>query len=151
MVLSLVEVDMLELAGILQKLCDRCGQLSSWVYADITRHPKILSESKDALPASEVEKWDGASERRLHKRIPLKLPVLVRSTKGEQEISRTENISKGGVAVCLKMILMVGELIGVVCPYNVGAEYMEQRAEVRRRFPFGTGEKQLYGIRYLPR
>jgi len=150
-VLSLMELEMLEATGSLYRLCDQCGELSSWVYADVIRHPQTPTPAAEAAPALELQPGPDRAgiERRAHKRLPIKLPVLVRNHKGEQEISKTENVSKGGFAVCLGLMLAVGEIVRVVCPYTEGAQNLEQKAEVRRRAVFTPGERWLYGMRYV--
>lgn len=149
LILSLVEIDMLESAGTLRKPCDTCSEFSSWVHADVERPAKGLPSTGELTPTPKVEKSDGQVERRLHKRMALKLPILLRNKKGEQEVGRTEDISKGGLAVCLNMMLVVGEFVTVMCPFTQGTEGFEQKAEVRRRRTFGTAEKWLYGLRYI--
>ncbi len=149
-VLSLMQVDILDSTGRLDMLCDQCGQLSSWTYADVTRRPKEPPATEQAAPPPEVAEWDKQSERRVHKRLGLKMPVFVRNEKGEEEVSKTENVSKGGLGVCLAMKLAVGETVRVVCPYSEGGQKVEQKAEVRRRSPFKVWEKWLYGFRYVP-
>ncbi len=150
-VLSLTEVDMLESSGRLERLCQPCSQLTSWVYADVNRRPTAAADLQTAAAPPQPAKWDGKSERRLHRRIALKLPALVQNHKGEEEIAKTENISKGGLAICLGMDLAVGDLVTVVCPYTVGSESLGQKAEIRRREVLYAGTKWFYGLRYLPK
>ncbi len=150
-VLSLTEVDMLESSGRMERLCQPCSQLTSWVYADVNRRPKVSPESQSPAAPTLPAKWDGKSERRIHKRIALKLPTLVQNCKGEEEIAKTENVSKGGLGVCLGMELAVGDLVTVVCPYTLGSETLGQKAEVRRREVLYAGTKWFYGLRYLPK
>ena len=154
LVLSLVEFDLLESAGTLQKLCDKCGQLSTWTYADVTRRPKQLppvqaSAAAQPLVSPRVGKWDGTIERRVFKRMAVKLRALVRNSKGQQEIAKTENLSKGGLALCLKMELTLGEFVTVICPYSGGLEEFERKAEVRYRAPHIAGQNWFYGLRYF--
>ncbi len=149
-VLSLVEIDILNSTGTIQRLCEQCGEFSSWMYADMTRRPQSNPASASAVRSPPpAQKWDGHTDRRAHRRLALKLPVLVRNSKGEQEIAKTENISKGGLAACLGMKLAVGEIVWVVCPYTEGGQHLEQRAEVRRRISFMEGERWIYGFRYV--
>ncbi len=148
LILTLMEVDILDLTGTLPRLCDRCGQLSTWAYADVTRRPQDLPASEPAAPPR-VDSSGRQIERRTHKRLGLKLPILVRNAQGEREIGKTENISKGGLAVCMNMKLVVGVIVTVVCPYTEGGQSIEQRAEVRRRVPIIEGKKWLYGLRYV--
>jgi len=158
-VLTLMEVEILSSNGGLQSLCDQCGELSSWTYADVERRPQPPPPAEPTapppppepvVPPPRAEEPKGQVEKRAHKRLLLKLPVLVRTHKGEQELAKTENISKGGLAVCLALKLAVGEVVRVVCPYSEGGQDLEQRAEVRRRVTFFAGTRWLYGLRYVP-
>jgi hypothetical protein len=148
-VLSLVEVDVLESAGRLDRLCNQCGQLTTWLYADTTRRPREVPTPEVAPTPPGPEQWDGKTERRAHRRLPLKVPIRVQNSKGEQEIGKTENVHKGGLAVCLAMKLSIGEIVKVVCPYTEGGEQLEQRAEVRLRVPLSDIGKCRYGMRNL--
>ena len=90
--------------------------------------------------------WVG---RREHKRLALKLPTLVRDQDGREELSKSENISKAGLAVSLGLILEVGDIVSVYCPYSVGGQNLEQKAEVRNRRTFFHGERWIYGLHYI--
>ena len=149
-VLTLVEVDVLESTGWVQRLCEQCEQFSSWGHADVIRRPQTPSpETAASLPPSPVEPWEGKAERRAHKRVAVKLPVLVRNHAGEQEVSKSENISKGGLAVCLHLRLAVGEILTIACPYTEGDQNLQQKGEVRRRVSVTADRKWLYGLRYI--
>jgi PilZ domain len=148
-VLTLTEVDVLDAVGKLEQLCDSCGELASWEYADMTRRSKEVPGSGETSLAQPPVKWDGKKERRLHKRVALKLPVLVRTDKGQRELGKTEDVSKGGFAMILGMMLSVGDLVTAVCPYTEGGHNIEQKSEVRRRVILYAGEKWLYGFRYV--
>jgi hypothetical protein len=148
-VLSLVDVGMLDSAGSLDRLCQQCGELTPWVYADIERRPKAPAACGTASSPPIAAQWDGKSERRLHKRLPLKLPVLIRNSRGEHEIAKTENFSRGGLAVVLGLMLNVGDFVTVVCPYTAGSQNPEQKGEIRRRVVFYEGSRWLYGVRIL--
>jgi len=199
LVLSLTEVDILDSTGAIEKLCEQCGHLSSWVYVEDIRLPKRTSPLRDGPPAPKAAesrartgpgpteerfpaaeavergetpdqpppqelspllqpeppaspqpvKWDGKTERRLHKRLTLKLPVMIRTMKGEIELARTENISKGGLAVTLSLVLGLGEYAFLVCPYSGCGNEIEQKAEVRRRVSLYGGQRWLYGFHYV--
>ena len=88
-------------------------------------------------------------ERRAHKRVAMKLPVQVRNHKGQEEMSKTENISKGGLAVALQILLAVGEIVTVACPFTKGSENLFQKAEVRRRIVVTPDSKWIYGLCYI--
>lgn len=209
-VLTLTEINMLDTSGAIEKLCERCCELTSWGYSEErgTRRDQPSAPTKQVVepaspssqgveiefgdPAPPVEpsqasgqnplsnsrveipesapapavltpsapetletssahapKWDGKYERRLYKRLTLKLPVLIRNYRGETEIGRTENISKGGIGVGLEMVLALGERVAVICPYSGSGSEIEQTADVRRRISLYGGKKWFYGLRYI--
>ena len=149
-VLTLVEADILEATGSLQKRCDKCEQYSTWEHADIERQAQTPSSAPELPPAPlPAAKWDGNAERRVHKRVAMKLPVQVRTHKGQEEISKTENISKGGLAVALQILLAVGEIVTVACPFTKDGENFPQKAEVRRRVVMSPDSRWVYGLRYI--
>ena len=149
-VLSFTEINTLETSGTFERLCEQCGELSMWVYADTTRRPKDQVTSALPTVSSRVGKWDGDTEKRAVKRMALKLRVLVRNGKREEEVVKTENLSKKGLAICLKMTLSLGDFVTVICPYMGGGQEVEQRAEIRYRAPHVTGQNWFYGLRYVP-
>lgn len=144
--LTPVELEVLETAGSVARVCKECGQSTSWTYADVTRRPKEFPPYGAPAPPAKGE--EGADKRR-HKRLGMKLPILVMGPRGEKEITKTENLSKGGLAVSLAMDLAVGDAVKIVCPYSPGGQNIEERAEVRRRPPYAFGGLRLYGLRYV--
>jgi len=79
----------------------------------------------------------------------MKLPILVRNEKGEEDTAKTENISKGGLGATLWLELVVGEVVTVICPYTPGGENIEQKAVVCRRSKFDLGGRRYYGLHLL--
>jgi hypothetical protein len=139
-------------SGPLQRFCQNCGGPTTWHYADVNHHVGDVRppESPPVPVATSPPVPPGTWERqRAHKRLALKLPVLVRDPQGEQEISKTENISKGGLAVSLGLKLEVGDVVTVCCPYTAGGQNLEQKAEVRNRVTFFIGERWIYGMCYI--
>jgi PilZ domain len=174
MVLSLTEISMLDSSGAIEKLCEKCGELTPWVYgADVRVAKKIhppaeipsaapalgegngevqrisTSSPENSPPAALFQKWDRKTERRIFRRLTLKLPILVRNQAGAMELARTENISKAGIGVGLELALALGEYVTVVCPYSGAGNQIEQKAEVRRRISLYGGQKWFYGFRYV--
>ena len=147
---SLMDVEVLDSTRMVPLDCPVCGKLTYWAYADIARRPREFSPSESTAPPLrpvEVEKQQG--ERRAHKRLGLKLPILVRSQRGEEEITKTENVTKGGAAAILAMDLSVGDKVKIVCPYTPGGQNIEQTAEVRWRDAYPFGFRRTYGFRYI--
>jgi hypothetical protein len=146
--LSLVEHEVLGTSGLLVKECEACGRSTSWSY----REPSTAIPGDDrgaALPSPEsVPEPPPGVARRVHNRVALQLPIRVRSFRGTEEFTRTENVSRGGVCFITDQIYEVGEVILITCPFETGGHNIEVRGQVvRRREMQGTGRK-IYGICY---
>jgi hypothetical protein len=138
-------------SGPLQRFCEKCGGPTAWQYADVDLHVGDVRPPETAATpvTATVELPPGTwARKRAYKRLALKLPILVRDQKGGEEVSKTENLSKGGLAVCLGLKLEVGDVVTVCCPYSEGWQNLEQKAEVRSRITFFTGERWIYGLSY---
>jgi PilZ domain len=147
--LTLMEVEVLDSTGEINRSCTQCSKTTYWTYADVTRRPREFSASEALAPkprGAEVKKF---VERRKFKRMMLKLPIFVRNKKGEEEISKTDNVSRGGVAVPLAMELELGEIVSVECPYTSEIPDILQKAEVRYRGTFPFDGRRLYGLMYI--
>jgi hypothetical protein len=146
--LSLVEHEVLGTSGSLVKDCEDCGRSTSWTYRE-TSLP-LSGGGADAAPPSPesfTEQLAG-SNRRIHNRVALQLPIRVRSFSGTEEFTRTENVSRGGVCFITDRNYEVGEVILITCPFEKGGHNIEVRGQVvRRREMQGTGRK-IYGICY---
>jgi hypothetical protein len=144
------EVEILE-SGVLQRFCETCGGPTNWQHADVNESIGIVRQPEAPPPPAEpvaVLPPGTWARQRAYKRLALKLPILVRDQNGAQEVSKTENISKGGLAVSLGLKLEVGDVVTVCCPYTDGGQNLEQKAEVRSRITFFIGERWIYGLCY---
>jgi len=146
--LSMVEHEVLGTSGLLVKECEACGRSTSWSY----KEPSIPFPGEDVgapLPGPESPtELPPGSNRRVHKRVALQLPIRVRSFSGTEEIMRTENVSRAGVCFITDRTYEVGEVLLVTCPFETTGHNIEVRGQVvRRREMQGTGRK-IYGICY---
>lgn len=93
---------------------------------------------------------EGASgiEQRKHRRVALQLPAKVRDYYGGAEITRTENVSKGGFCFASAKHYHVGEGVIVICPYNPAGQNIETRARIVRSRVLEGGNRRVYGVRY---
>jgi len=146
---TFMEVEVLDSTGLINRECNQCAKITYWTYADTTRRPREFPPSEPVAPAPREADIQKKIEKRHDKRMAMMLPVLVRNPKGEQETTKTDNISKGGIAVSLAMDLELGDILSIVCPYTPGSQDIPQKGEVRRRAKFPFGGKRLYGIGYV--
>ena len=149
--LTLMQVEVLDSAGQIPGFCEQCRNTTYWTYADTSRRPREFSASEPVLPTREErpKKPPEKSEKRVDKRLAMKLPILVRCEWGEEEVTKTEDLSKRGIAVNLAVNLNLGDRVEIICPYSEGGEKIWQTGEVRRRQAYPTCGKRLYGIRYV--
>jgi len=146
--LSLVEHEVLGTSGLLVKECEVCGRSTSWSY----REPSVPLSGDDvgaAIPSAEsFSEHQAGSNRRAHNRVALQLPIRVRSFYGTEELTRTENVSRGGVCFVTDQNYEVGEVVLVTCPFEKSGHNIEVRGQVvRRREVQGSGRK-IYGVSY---
>lgn len=149
-ILTPMEAEAINSTGLLALACNKCNKLTYWNYADPSLRPASIPPADlvaPQVPDKPVEKK--GIEKRKAKRLGMKLKILVRNSKGLEEVTTTEDLSKGGVAVGLAMDLEVGEQVTIICPYSGQANEPSQRAEVRRRAAFAFNERRHYGFLYL--
>jgi hypothetical protein len=145
--LSLVEVEVLETAGLLTKPCVRCVDSTPWGYpqrafeVETKTYQAAVSEATGGFPPL-------AAERRKSFRKPAQLPVRVRDYYGEMEIAQTENISQEGFCFSSHRIYHVGQGIVVICPFDAANEKPEVRARIVRAEVGSDRGQYIYGVRY---
>lgn len=146
--LSLVEYEVLGASGLLAKECEPCARLTSWSCKETsTSLPGEEGCTPVDTPGAHTEHRPG-KDVRAHNRVVLQLPMRVRSFYGTEEITRSENVSRGGICFITDRSYEVGEIILITCPYESGGHNVEIRGKVvRRREMQGTGRK-IYGICY---
>ncbi len=147
--LTLTEIDVLDSAGQIPGDCSRCGKSTYWAYGDTSRLPRRFDPSEPVEPPLPVQEVIKKTEKRILKRLAIKMPVRVRTRSGQVEVTKTENLSKNGFAANLGLELSVGETVRVTCPYNPVGPNIEQDAEVRRRPISAFGGRRVYGFRIL--
>ncbi len=138
--LSLVEVDVLESAGILSWPCDTCEQVTPWGYA----------QKDPVTPAKAGPETSGHPELyfRRHQRVSLQLPLRIRKYSGDIEITRCEDVSKGGLCFISSKHYYTGEAILVACPYNASGQNIEVEAQIVRQQEVAGTNRKIYGVKY---
>jgi hypothetical protein len=141
--LSLVEVEVLQTAGTLTRLCESCHVKTPWGYAE---QQKALEGTNLAEASANVAA--GGVDNRRHRRVALQLPVRIRDYEGGVEITKSDNLSKGGFCFVSEKTYLLGAGVIVECPYSPGSQSPEVHARiVRQRRIEGTNRK-VYGVRY---
>ena len=144
--LSLVEVDVLETTGIISRTCAQCERETPWGYTE-----KQLTMGGTVREASLMKEAHAAArgiEQRQHRRVSLQLPIRIRDFYGGSEITRTENVSKGGFCFVSETHYHIGGTLLVICPYDPAGPSIEIRARIVRQREVEGTRRKVYGVRY---
>lgn len=160
-VITMVDYDLLENNGSLNKECTTCKAVTKRVYAmppasiplpvagaAVVSAPPVAPSSSSTAPQLAAEPSPVC--RRTSPRVALRLPIRLRGeAEGFSDLTKSENVSKGGLAFTSGKVLETGELLLVACPYNPDGQNIEIKCRiVRREDVAGTG-RYLYGVEYL--
>ena len=147
--LSLVEVEVLETAGLLTKPCTYCGESTPWGYPQ-----QVFDEDTQTFQAAVTAASGGAPHvtagQRKSFRKPAQLPVRVRDYFGEVEMTQTENVSHDGFCFSSLRKYHVGQALVVICPFDAANEKPEARARIVRIETRSGPDRHIYGVRYEP-
>ena len=139
--LSMIEVEVLENAGTLQRTCKVCAVATQWGYAEGDAEPRREDSPEDDSFGAELN-------FRTRRRAALQLPLMVRKHSGGTEVTKCENISKGGLSFVSDKHYFPGEKIVVACPYDAKGQNIEVEAEIVRQQPLEGTKQRIYGVRY---
>ncbi len=147
---SLVEVEVLDTAGVIVKPCGRCLGESSWGYAEINLTSRSRSESKSPTNGN------GQDTQTPHAK-PAVLPcnsapvtALIRDYCGFSEIVRSENVSSTGFSFTSGKDYAAGQGILATCPYDSRSATVESHARIVQRQEGPEVHRKVYVVRYEP-
>jgi PilZ domain len=122
--------------GTVQRRCSRCRVERGWRFGSV----ETESEAGEGRPAE-------AKNRHRAKRLTVKLPVRIRLQDGREQVSRTENLSRGGVCFVSDLEMQPDEQIRLTVGYEpesdehkeIGARVVWRRViEGTKRFAYGV-------------
>jgi hypothetical protein len=146
--LSLIEHDVLATSGLLRRYCGTCGRTSAWGYSERSRGAPPGDVSASPAGVEVAAREAAGLERRVHRRVALKLPVRIRNYYGVEEFAATENVSKSGLCFVSDKTYEIGEVLLVTCPYQKSGHNIEVRTQVIRRLEMQGTNQKIYGLRY---
>jgi len=142
--LPLTDYRSLVAQSLLSRHCAKCDDSTEWEFGFVEEEaetsPQATSEGGVSPPAS------GGAERRRAKRLTAKLPVRIRLEDGQEEITRTENLSKTGVCFYSGLKLEKGATIRLSVGASLDAPGTEIAAKIMWARATGGEEHFLYGV-----
>ncbi len=129
----------------LRRHCTECDALTEWSFGFVEAEPEPPPAQQ--APSPQPSPSGENAERRVTKRLTVKLPVRVRLEDGREEITRTENLSKAGVCFVSGLALKEGDTLQLTVGYAPGSHEAEVRARVVWRKELEGMNRALYGVR----
>ena len=132
--------------SILRRQCLQCGTLTEWRFGFVEEEGSEPIPVQPETPAPTHK--GGGPERRRDKRVAAKLPLRVRVEDGDEEITRTENISKSGACFASELAMKQGDRVFLTIGYTPEINMPEMAARVLWVRDMGEKEKDFYGVRF---
>jgi hypothetical protein len=150
--LTLLEVDTLRVIGRLGKYCRKCNEVGPWRYAEVYDAGNRTGGDDPSRGESPASLKDGpaSGKARQHRRVYMQLRLGVRTDQGELEVSRTEDVSRGGLCFLSEKTYHVGEVVTVICPIHTNRQNIELPARIMRRQSLEGTNQQLYAVQFEP-
>lgn len=144
-----IESEVLHFSGAIGLDCHACGQPTFWAQANANQPLAAVTAAETLVFPQPAHGKESDTEKRVAKRSPIKLPILLRTEAGEKEITRTIDMSKRGLSLPLYVTLKVGATVGITCPYEPNEVGIEQKAEVCWRAQYYSPDfPRMYGLRF---
>ncbi|HUZ46972.1 MAG TPA: PilZ domain-containing protein [Terriglobia bacterium] len=131
--------------GVLGRNCPICGRESEWTFGYAEALAQTDPWQGDAAPA-ETPSSGGGEEKRIAKRLAVKLPISIRLPNGQEEVARTENLSRMGVCFISDLKLEEGDFIRLTVGYVLGENADEVMARVVWRRSREEANGFIYGV-----
>jgi hypothetical protein len=137
--LSLGELEALRTAGIVGRQCETCKKVT----------PSRFAEIRVANLAFE-DGWMAALARlakpRRHRRVCLQLPLGVRDSLDGVEVTRSENVSKGGFCFSSEKEYQTGQPVMVAFPGEAISRLMEVPGQIVWQRSLENTKRRVYGM-----
>lgn len=130
--------------GVLARNCPKCGSQSDWTFGYVEALAQTDLWPGDAAPAESPK--SGGEEKRIAKRLAVKLPISIRLPNGQEEVARTENLSRMGVCFISDLKLEEGDFIRLTVGYVLGEGADEVMARVVWRRSREEAKGFIYGV-----
>jgi hypothetical protein len=130
----------------LPRPCPKCSATRDWTFGFVEVEVEEVLPTVPAPLASGLPP-PGEAEKRVEKRLVVKLPLGVRLPDGSEETSTTENISKSGVCFACNLEMQVGDRVYVSLRTIIPGEERDIPGRVMWRRPAEEKGRAFYGAK----
>lgn len=137
-------------SAFITRPCPRCQRETMWnVVTSDRRETRVLDTVKPVMrpaPSEEAERRR-REERRQEQRLTVQVPIRIRSPYGDEEVTKTVNLSRTGVRFLSSKDYPLGSTLFVAAPYTVGEAGMEVKATVEHVELLSNAPARLVGLK----
>ncbi len=137
--LSLGELEALRTAGIVGKSCQTCKAVTPARFAEI----RVANLAFEGGWMSAVARL---AKPRRHRRVCLQLPLGVRDSLDGVEVTRTENVSRGGFCFSSEKDYQAGQQVMVAFPGETVSRLMEVPGQIVWQRRPEKAKRKVYGM-----
>ena len=131
----------------LWRKCDKCGDLKLWrpvgAVVDKDAPRKMAPADRPAAAQPNV------ADKRKHRRISLQVKVCLRDVESGEEVTETENVSRGGFRFRSRRRYRVGRMLEAALPYRRGAANIFVPARITYAEKSSAEGVYSYGVSYV--
>jgi PilZ domain-containing protein len=140
--LTLTQVDAIRYLGFVGLPCLECKATTPWGYAEVNAPMRSEGSQGETSAVQHVEQFTP----RKHRRAYMQLPLKVKSEKGAEELTHTENVSRSGLGFLSARHYQPGEKVLVQFPYDPAHELPARHARILHRRPVEGSGNAIYGL-----
>jgi len=135
------ELEALRTVGIVARSCQTCKAVTPARYAEIRDAKQVAAEQGLMATMARLAK------PRRHRRICLQIPLGVRDSLGRFEVTRTENVSRGGFCFTSDKEYEAAQQVLVAFPGGSLSREVEVPGQIVWQTPMEKSQRKVYGMR----
>ncbi len=144
--LTHTEVGAAGASSFITRACPRCQRETLWSVVSADRRASPVSEMVKSV-VEQIEDEQRAQDRREEPRLSVQVPIRIRSPYGEQEVTKTVNLSRKGARFTSGKKYEVGSMVFVTAPYQEGQEPLEVKGTIAHVEDLSGSPSKLVGVK----
>ena len=133
-------------SSFITRACPRCQRETLWSFVSSDRRSSPIAERVKSV-VEQIEEERRAQDRRQETRLTVQVPIRIRSTYGEEEVTKTVNLSRTGTRFTSAKEYAVGSMVFVAAPYREGQDLIEVKGTIAHVEELSGSPKKLVGVK----
>ncbi|MGH9862680.1 MAG: PilZ domain-containing protein [Candidatus Acidiferrales bacterium] len=144
--LTYTELGAVAASSFITRACPRCQRETLWSFVSSDRRASPVAEMRKSV-MEQIEEERRAQDRRQETRLTVEVPIRIRSTYGEEEVTKTVNLSRKGARFTSAKEYAVGSMVFVAAPYREGQDPIEVKGTIAHVEELSGSPKRLVGVK----